>query len=124
MTTEITWTPSSEPGIGKRERGVRARVRARDLGGVRSRLDDHDARSGRGERAVRLDGGGSAVDRDLQLGGWPARPRLVARERESTEPVDRGPSFHHREIDVETRSPFIELDDRGIDGEPGSEHHA
>src|SRR5918994_5435474 len=79
------WTPSSEPGIGKRQRGVEVHGRARDLGGVRSRLDDHEARSRRGERAVRLDGGDNAVDRYPQRIRWPLRPRLVASEREATE---------------------------------------
>src|SRR5438045_3178051 len=47
-----------------------------------------------------------------------------AREREAAEPVDRRPVFDDSEIDVESRSAVLELDDSGIEGEARPEHDA
>ena len=88
-----------------------------------SQLTD-DLRARCGERAVWFDIRRSAVSRDPKRLRSPLRPRLVAREREAAEPVDRRPVFDDSEIDVESRSAVLELDDSGIEGEARPEHDA
>src|SRR3954463_2745702 len=105
MTTDSTELSSGEPGIGERQRAFRARY----VGGVRSRFDDHDVRARCGERALRFYGDVGTVGHDAERVRWPLRPRLVAREREAAQPIDCGLVFHDGEIDVESRSAIGEL---------------
>src|SRR5215211_6469909 len=118
MTMESTRVSSGEPDIGERQRAIRARY----LGGIRPGCDDHDVGARCGERAARFHRCGGTVSRDPQRVRWPLRPRLIAREREAAEPVDGGPVFDDREIDVESRSTIVELDDSRVEGEARTEH--
>src|SRR4051794_25211529 len=118
MTTDSTRLSSVEPGIGERQRALRAR----HVGGVRSRFDDHEVRAGCGEQAVRFYSDAGTVSRDPECVRWPLRPRLVARERETAEAIDCGLVFDDGEIDVESRSAVGELDDGRVEREAQAEH--
>src|SRR5437016_5686713 len=106
MTTDSTAWSSGEPGIGERQTALRAR----HLGCVGSRFDDHRLRSRCDERAIRPDCYGRAVDADPERARRPFRPHLVARERGTAQAVDRRLVLDDREIDVESRAAVGELD--------------